>query len=51
MTSAPGDEVLSEWRWLTEPGLQLWHATKAGDALLRNPADTSIRFLDTGKAR
>ncbi len=46
-TTASGDEVLADWRWLTGPNLQLWHVTKAGDALLRDPADGSIHFLDT----
>ena len=39
--------MLADWRWLTGANLQLWQVTKAGDALLRDPADGSIHFLDT----
>ena len=46
-----GDEVLADWRWLTGPDLRLWHVTMAGDALLRNPADGSVHFLDTVAAK
>jgi hypothetical protein len=44
--------VLADWRWLTGPAPQLWLVTKAGDALLRDPSDGSVHFLDTvaGKA-
>jgi hypothetical protein len=43
----PGDAVLDDWRWLVGPNLQLWRVTKAGDALLRDPDNGSIHFLDT----
>jgi hypothetical protein len=42
-----GDSVLKEWRWLVGPRLQLWLVTKAGDALLRDPEDGSVHFLNT----
>lgn len=45
-TTACGDDVLADWRWLTGPKLKLWHVTRAGDALLRSTADNSIHFLD-----
>jgi Domain of unknown function (DUF1851) len=45
-TTVSGDHVLDDWRWLTGSPLQLWHVTKAGDALLRDPTDGSIHFLD-----
>jgi hypothetical protein len=45
-TTVPGDDVLDDWRWLIGSKLQLWHVTKAGDAILRDPDDGSIRFLD-----
>lgn len=45
-TAAPGGRVLEDWRWLLGPDLQLWYVTKAGSALLRNPADGSVHFLD-----
>jgi hypothetical protein len=45
-TDVAGDAVLDDWRWLVGPKLQLWRATKAGDALLRDPGDGSIHFLD-----
>jgi hypothetical protein len=45
-TTVSSDQVLDDWRWLTGSALQLWHITKAGDALLRNPTDGSIHFLD-----
>ena len=47
-----GDAVLDDWRWLVGPKLQLWRVTRAGDALLRDPDDGSIHFLDvmSGKA-
>lgn len=45
-TGVPGDEVLDDWRWLVGSKLQLWRVTKAGDALLQNPDDGSIHFLD-----
>jgi hypothetical protein len=46
-TSVSGDEILADWRWLIGPKAQLCHVTKAGDAILRDPADGSIHFLDT----
>ena len=45
-TTYPSDLVLEDWRWLIGTALQLWHATKFGDALLLNPEDGSIYFLD-----
>lgn len=45
-TDVAGDAVLEDWRWLVGPKLQLWRVTKAGDALLRDPDDGSIHFLD-----
>lgn len=46
-TTKSSDELLADWRWLIGPDLQLWRATKMGDAFLRDPADGSIHFLDT----
>ena len=45
-TNKSGNAVLDDWRWLVGDQLQLWHVTKAGDALLRHSADGSIHFLD-----
>jgi hypothetical protein len=45
-TTGSSDDVLGEWRWLIGSELELWHVTKAGDALLHNPDDGSIHFLD-----
>ncbi len=45
-TDVVGDAVLDDWRWLVGPKVQLWRVTKAGDALLRDPQDGSIHFLD-----
>jgi hypothetical protein len=45
-TVVPGDQVLDDWRWLIGSGLRLWHVTRAGDALLMDPTDGSIHFLD-----
>ena len=45
-TAVDSDELLSEWRWLTGPDLQLWHVTKAGDAFLRDQSNGAIYFLD-----
>ena len=46
-TTASANDILADWRWLMTPNLQIWHVTKAGDALLRDSADGSIHFLDT----
>ena len=45
-TTVSGEAVLEDWRWLVGPTLELWRVTKAGDALLRDPADGSVHFLD-----
>jgi hypothetical protein len=45
-TTASGEQVLDDWRWLVGSALQLWHVTKAGDAFLRDRTDGSIHFLD-----
>lgn len=45
-TTHSSNEVLEDWRWLIGPRLQLWHVTKAGDALLQDPEDGSVHFLD-----
>jgi hypothetical protein len=51
-TDVAADAVLDDWRWLIGPKLQLWRVTKAGNALLQDPTDGSIHFLDvvSGKA-
>jgi hypothetical protein len=46
-TTVSGDAILGDWRWLTGPALQLWFATKLGDAMLTDPRDGSVHFLDT----
>ena len=45
-TKVSSDQVLDDWRWLTGSKLQLWHVTKAGDAILCSPDDGSIHFLE-----
>ena len=45
-TDVDGDALLEDWRWLLGPRLQLWRITKFGDALLLDPDDASIHFLD-----
>lgn len=45
-TDVSGDVILDDWRWLVGATLQIWYVTKAGDALLRDPADGSVHFLD-----
>lgn len=46
-TSATSDSILSEWRWLVPPELEVWLVTKWGDAILRHRSDGSIHLLDT----
>jgi hypothetical protein len=47
VTSVDADELLEDWRWLIGPELRLWRVTKAGGALLQDPSDGSIHFLDS----
>jgi hypothetical protein len=46
-TTVSGDAILDDWRWLTGPDLRLWIITKLGDAMLTDPANGSVHFLDT----
>ena len=46
-TTVSGDAVLDDWRRLTGPDLRLWLVTTLGDAMLTDPADGSVHFLDT----
>lgn len=45
-TTASSDIILDAWQWLVGPDLRVWRITKAGDALLQDPGDGSIHFLD-----
>ena len=50
-TTYSGEELLNDWHWLMPAHLRLWHVTKTGDALLRDPVDGSIHLLDTSRGK